>query len=72
MTIKLASLPTASEKNLVNERLQSAIDYGFDEVFIIGVKDGTLKLSYSGYKDIERKLGALEILKQDMIAESYS
>jgi hypothetical protein len=72
MAIKLASLPTASEKNLVNDRLQAAIDYGFDEVFIIGVKDGTLKLSYSGYKDIERKLGALEILKQDMIAESYS
>jgi hypothetical protein len=72
MTIKLASLPTASEKNLVNERLQAAIDYGFEEVFIIGVKDGRLKLSYSGYKDIERKLGALELLKQDMIAESYS
>jgi len=34
MTIKLAALPTATEKNLVNERLQSAIEYGFDEIFI--------------------------------------
>lgn len=72
MAIKLASLPTAGEKNLVKERLQSAIEFEFDEVFIIGVKDGLLKLSYSGYKDIERKLGALELLKQDIIAESSS
>jgi hypothetical protein len=71
MTIKLVSLPTTAENHKVKERLQAAMDYELDEVFIIGVKDGLIKVSYSGYKDIERRLGALELLKQDMIAESF-
>lgn len=70
MTIKVISLPTTAKNNQVNERLQDAMEYEFDEVFIIGIKEGRLKVSYSGYKDIERRLGALELLKHDMIAES--
>lgn len=59
--------PSKGKQNEVRERLQEAIDTDFDEVFIVGLKDGNLRTTYSGYKDIEQKLGVLELLKHNMI-----
>lgn len=64
---KITALPSRGDKNEVKEKLQAAIAQEYDEVFIIGTKDGMLHTTYSGYKDIERKLGALELLKFNMI-----
>jgi UDP-N-acetyl-D-mannosaminuronic acid transferase (WecB/TagA/CpsF family) len=67
MMTKLTTLPSRGDKNEVSKKLQEAIDAEYDEVFIIGSKDGYLRTTYSGYKDIERKLGAIELLKFNMI-----
>lgn len=63
----LKALPTKGEANEVQERLQEALAREYDEVFIIGVKNGLLCTTFSGYKNIEQKLGAIELLKHNMI-----
>lgn len=67
MTNKVTALPSRGDQNEVRERLLDALKAEYDEVFIIGTKDGSLHTTHSGYKDIERKLGALELLKFNMI-----
>ena len=64
---KITALPGRGDQNEVRQRLQEALEQEYDEVFIIGTKDGRLHTTYSGYKDIERKLGALELLKFNLI-----
>lgn len=63
----LTALPSKGHQNEVRERLLDAVKAEYDEVFIIGYKDGILHTTHSGYKDIERKLGAIELLKHNMI-----
>lgn len=65
--IKVLKLPTKAEQNETQQRLQAAIDMQYDEVFIIGMKDGMLHTTFSGYKGIEQKLGLLELLKHNLI-----
>lgn len=64
---KITALPGRGDQNEVRQRLQNALEQEYDEVFIIGTKDGLLHTTHSGYKDIERKLGALELLKHNLI-----
>lgn len=63
----ITALPTVGDKNNVKERLLSAIEKEYDEVFIIGSKNGALQTTWSGYRNIEEKLGLLELLKYEMI-----
>ena len=65
--LKVLKTPSKGEQNEVQERLQEALDREYDEVFIIGMKDGMLCTTHSGYKSIEQKLGLLEILKHNLI-----
>lgn len=65
--IKIAELPVNGDKNAVRQKLQAAMDLGLDEVFIIGVKDNNIRTIWSGYSGIERRIGALEILKTDLL-----
>lgn len=62
--------PSKGEQHEVKEKLQEAIDMEYDEVFIIGNKDGRLCTTFSGYKSIEQKLGLLELLKHNMIVSA--
>lgn len=57
----------ANARNTTNEVLQKAMNESFDEVFFVGVKNGILSAGWSGYNNIEQKIGALEILKHDML-----
>lgn len=66
----VAHLPSASEKNGVSKILTEAIETDFEEVFIIGVKDGNMQTRISGYKGLDQKLGLLELLKHNMIVET--
>ena len=65
--MKVIKAPTKGEQNQVKERLQEALDREYDEIFIIGMKDGMLCTTHSGYKSIEQKLGLLELLKFNLI-----
>ena len=65
--LKVIKPPTKGEQNEVQERLKDAFDREYDEVFIIGMKDGMLCTTHSGYKSIEQKLGLLELLKFNLI-----
>ena len=65
--LKVLKPPTKGEQNEVQERLKDALDREYDEVFIIGMKDGMLCTTHSGYKSIEQKLGLLELLKHNLI-----
>jgi len=67
MINKITELPSKNKKNEVTQILKDALKAEYDEVFIIGFSDGMLHTTHSGYKDIERKLGALELLKYNMI-----
>ena len=65
--LKVLKPPTKGEQNEVQERLKDALDCEYDEIFIIGMKDGMLCTTHSGYKSIEQKLGLLELLKFNLI-----
>ena len=65
--LEVLKLPTKGEENEVQQRLQDALDREYDEVFIIGMNDGMLCTTHSGYKSIEQKLGLLELLKFNLI-----
>lgn len=66
--MKLISTP--GERNGVPELLNDALNSQYDSVFLIGVKGGRIEVTHSGYQDIERKLGAIEMIKHDMISGS--
>lgn len=60
----------ANERNDTNIVLRNALSENYDEVFIIGVKDGRIVTTTSGYNDFERKIGALEMLKMQLLLEA--
>lgn len=59
-----------AEKNDVNGVIDSAYQEGYEEIFIIGVKDRRIHFTNSGYAEIERKIGLLEMLKAQMLERS--
>ena len=66
----VSHLPSAGEKNGVSKILTEAVEAGFEEIFIIGVRDGNMQTLISGYKGLDQKLGLLELLKHNMIIET--
>jgi hypothetical protein len=65
--LKVLKTPSKGDQNAVKQRLLNAIEREYDEVFIIGTKDGALHTTWSGYSAIEHKLGLLELLKYEII-----
>lgn len=66
----VAHLPSKGDKNGVNKLLTEALETDFEEVFLVGVKDGNMQTRISGYKGLDQKLGLLELLKHNMIVET--
>lgn len=56
-----------AKKNEVDAVFESAIEENYEEVFIIGMKDKNLHFTNSGYQDIEKKIGLLEMLKHHLL-----
>lgn len=52
--------------------LASAQDENCDSLFIIGLKDGVIFYGHSSYPSALQALGALEIVKANIIADTYS
>ena len=57
----LRELPRDRKK--VEETLQTVIEQEFDEVLVLGWKDGKTYMHHSALGDVVRTLGAMEILK---------
>jgi cobalamin biosynthesis protein CbiD len=60
-------LATIARDNKVNETLDSAREEDFDSVFIVGSKGKDLKITQSGYTDLERKIGAMVLILNNLI-----
>lgn len=57
----------SNERNDTNTVLEYAMTCAYDEVFVIGVVNGQLHTTNSGYMEFERKVGMLEMLKMQML-----
>ena len=62
-----APCPNCENGNAVEDKQGNWSCDTCDWCFVKGDKDGLLCTTFSGYKDIERKLGAIELLKHNMI-----
>ena len=67
MTIREIRPVPPSERNLVKDTLAKAAEHDFDSVFIVGYKNRTVCTMHSGFSEIVEKIGALELLKSDII-----
>ena len=65
--IKEFSKPTKNQINRINELIDEIKSQELDELFLIGVKDNKLYISYSGFESIEQKIGAIEMLKFELL-----
>lgn len=63
----LSALPTRTERNLVADTLKTATEQDFDEVVLLGFKDGKSYLFHSKIEDIPKLIGAIEWLKFRMM-----
>lgn len=52
-----------SSKREVQEIINEALEAGFEEIHLVGIKDGKVTLKTSYFKDALQTLGALEALK---------
>lgn len=65
--VTVLQAPSKGDQHEVRQPLEEAIAMELESVFIVGYKDGLLRTTYSGYKNIEEKLGAIELLKHNII-----
>jgi hypothetical protein len=59
----LTSIPTKTERNLVADTLKTVGEQDFDEVVILGFKNGKSYLHHSKIDDMSKLIGAIEWLK---------
>lgn len=62
-SVKLASLPSKSERNEVRSVLTEALDDNFDEVILFGFKNGKIHIRRSKISSTMNTIGALEAAK---------
>lgn len=63
-----APVSLANARNTTNDVLQRAMNEMYDEVFFIGIKNGGLSCGWSGFDKAQEKIGAIEMLKHDILA----
>lgn len=56
-----------NSKNETNKILQDAIEQNYESVFIVGLKNKKLITSNSGFNNLESRIGALEMIKYDLL-----
>ena len=64
---RVAPLPTKRERHRVDEALKEAGEQDYDEVVILGFKDGKSYLLHSQIESTVRLIGAIEWLKFRMM-----
>jgi len=66
----LTVLPSKADRRKVDDTLQKVKDAGFDEVVIIGFKNGKSYLNHSKIENINTLVGSIEDMKYRLLADT--
>ena len=63
-------MPTKGKQNNVEDYLKNIAEASYDELMVVGIKDGGASISWSQGTSLIHALGLLEVLKAELIKES--
>ena len=63
----VVAIPTKNEQNEVREFINAIDEEDFDEIMVIGIKDGGIYPMWSRGTSLVHALGLIEVLKSDLI-----